>query len=126
MAISMLVVDDNEDVRQMVELALRGLPVDIVGLAVDGVQAIDMARELKPDVILMDVVMPNMNGVEATRIIHNEMPEITIIGFTGSDPGAVDDMLNAGAVAVFLKTSFAEVIEKVQSLELDDPGRENS
>ena len=117
MAISMLVVDDNEDVRQMVELALRGLPVDIVGLAVDGVQAIDMARELKPDVILMDVVMPNMNGVEATRIIHEEMPQITIIGFTGSDPGAVDDMLNAGAVAVFLKTSFAEVIEKVQSLE---------
>ena len=118
MAITMLVVDDNEDIRAMVELALRGVPVDIVGLAVDGQDAVTKARELKPDVILMDVVMPNMGGVEATRIINEEMPEVTIIGFTGSDPGAVDDMLNAGAVAVFLKTSFAEVIERVQNLEI--------
>ena len=117
MAISMLVVDDNEDIRAMVDLALKGLPVEIVGFAHDGVQAIDMARELKPNVILMDIVMPNMGGVEATRVIHNEMPEITIIGFTGSDPEAVDDMIHAGAIAVFLKTSFADVISKVQALE---------
>ena len=121
MAITMLVVDDNEDIRSMVELALRGVPVDIVGLAVDGQDGVNKARELQPDVILMDVVMPNMGGVEATRIIHDEFPHITIIGFTGSDPGAVDDMLNAGAVAVFLKTSFADVIERVSRLEIPGP-----
>ena len=116
MAIRMLVVDDNEDIQAMVALALRGLPIDIVGQAFDGLEAIEKARELEPNVILMDVVMPRMNGVEATRAIHEAQPEITIIGFTGSDPGAVDDMMAAGAVAVFLKTSFAEVLEKVQAI----------
>ena len=116
MSIRLLVVDDNEDIQAMVALALRGLSIDIVGQAFDGAEAIEKAAELKPDVILMDVVMPRMNGVEATRAIHAAQPAITIIGFTGSDPGAVDDMINAGAVAVFLKTSFAEVLEKVQAI----------
>ena len=112
----MLVVDDNEDIQAMVLLALKGLAVEIVGQAYDGIEAIEKARELKPDVVLMDVVMPRMNGVDATRAIHAEMPDTTIIGFTGSDPSAVDDMIRAGAIAVFLKTSFAEVVERVSGL----------
>ncbi len=117
MAITLLVVDDNEDIREMVDFALRGLPVDIVGQAADGEQAIDMARQLKPDVILMDIVMPNMSGVEATRVIHKELPDTTIIGFTGLDREAVDEMMSAGAIAVFLKTSFAEVVQRLQDID---------
>ena len=116
MNLRLLVVDDHEDIRSMVALALRALPIDIVGEAVDGADAIEKARALRPDVILMDIVMPQVNGVEATRTIRKELPETTIIGFTGSDPEAAEEMLRAGAIAVFQKTSFVEVIDRLQEL----------
>ena len=100
----------------MVALALQSLPVEIVGEAVDGSDAIEKARALRPDVILMDIVMPQVNGVEATRTIRKELPEVTIVGFTGSDPDAAEEMLRAGAIAVFQKTSFVELIDGIENL----------
>ena len=114
MSIKLLVVDDHDDIRAMVKLAVRNLPVDVVGEAVDGVDAIDKARELQPDVILMDIVMPRMDGVEATRSILEGSPNITVIGFTGSDPEAAEEMMKAGAVAVFRKSAFGELIDRLQ------------
>ena len=116
MSLRLLVFDDHADIRAMVKLALRSLPIDIVGEAVDGAEAIEKARELKPDVVLMDIVMPQVSGVEATRTIRRELPDTTIIGFTGSDPEAAEEMLSAGAIAVFQKTAFAEMIERIAQL----------
>lgn len=116
MSISLLVVDDHDDIRSMVKLAVRNLPIEIAGEAADGQEAIEKARELGPDVILMDIVMPNVDGVEATRTILSEFPEMTIIGFTGSDPEAAESMLTAGAAAVFQKTAFADMIDRIQDL----------
>ena len=116
MSLRLLVVDDHADIRAMVALALRNVPIEIVGEAVDGADAIEKARELQPDVILMDIVMPQVSGVEATRAIRRELPDTTIIGFTGSDPEAAEEMLSAGAIAVFQKTAFAEMIQRLADL----------
>ena len=70
--IKVLVVDDHHDFRRVVTDFLSQVPnVDIVGEAIDGEEAIKKAETLSPDVILMDVMMPKRNGIEATRIIVN-------------------------------------------------------
>ena len=72
---------------------------EIVGEAIDGQEAIDLAGRLLPDLILMDVSMPRLNGVEATRSIHREFPDIRIIGLSMyEEPEQARIMLDAGAV----------------------------
>jgi len=76
----------------------------VVGHAVDGVQAVDMADRLRPHVILMDLSMPTMDGVEATRLIHASLPDIRILVLTSfSDSTRVRDALRAGAIGYLLK-----------------------
>ena len=73
--------------------------LEIVGEASDGEEAVRLALKLVPDAILMDIAMPNMDGVQATQIIHSEFPHIRIIGlFTYDDDGQTTAMLNAGAL----------------------------
>ena len=83
----------------------------VIGEASNGTEAIAAARELRPDVILMDFGMPQMNGVEATRIIHKEFPKIRIIGlsmYEEADRAAA--MLEAGATAYLSKSGRSEVL----------------
>ena len=76
----------------------------VVGHAVDGAQAIEMAERLRPHVILMDLSMPTMDGVEATRLIHAKLPDIRILVLTSfSDSTRVRDALQAGAIGYLLK-----------------------
>lgn len=84
--VRVMIVDDHSVMRQGLSTML-GLQSDIemVGEAPDGEQAVQLAREIVPDVILMDVSMPNMNGMEATRIIHSEFPHIRIVGLSMYD-----------------------------------------
>src|SRR5262249_1707042 len=76
----------------------------VVGHAVDGVQAVEMAERIRPHIILMDLSMPTMDGVEATRLIHASQPDIRILVLTSfSDSTRVRDALRAGAIGYLLK-----------------------
>jgi CheY-like chemotaxis protein len=78
-----LIVDDHTVVRQGLALALHQDPdIEVVGEAASGQRAVDLARELHPDVITMDISMPGMDGIEATRLIHAEASDIRIIGLS--------------------------------------------
>ena len=111
-AIRVLLADDHAVVRQGLTLLLRQKPgIEVVGEAANGVEAVEKARQLRPDVILMDFSMPNMNGVEATRVIHTELPTTRIIGLSmygEADRAAA--MLEAGAIAYVSKTGKADVL----------------
>ena len=100
--IRVLLVDDHTIVRQGLAGILRQQDdIEIIAEAADGKQAVEEARRLRPDVIVMDISMPKMNGIEAARAIHAELPDIRIIGLSmHEDADGVDAMLNAGAVAV--------------------------
>ncbi len=101
-----LLVDDHAVVRQGLALLIKERPeMTIVGEASDGKAAVKLAREVRPDIVLMDLNMPGMNGIEATKIIHSEMPEIRIIGLSMFETEEqATAMLAAGAVAYFTKS----------------------
>ena len=80
-----LLVDDHALVRNGIASLLTANNIEVVGEASDGLEALEKARELKPDIILMDIKMPRCNGLEATRLIKAEMPQIKIIILTVSD-----------------------------------------
>ncbi|RJQ55333.1 MAG: response regulator [Desulfobacteraceae bacterium] len=107
-----MLVDDHAVMRRGLS-ALLDLQSDIqtVGEASDGAEAVHMARKLRPDVILMDISMPKMNGIEATRIIHSEFPDIRIIGLSMFDPAdQAASVLRAGASAYLSKSGSPDVL----------------
>jgi response regulator RpfG family c-di-GMP phosphodiesterase len=105
--IRLLICDDSEAFRFVVRATLAAQPeITVVGEAGDGREAVDLALALSPDVILMDVRMPLLDGVEATREITAALPGVRVVALTGSDDrGVVDAMLEAGAVAHCVKGS---------------------
>ncbi|QUW20986.1 response regulator transcription factor [Sporosarcina sp. Marseille-Q4063] len=110
--IKILLVDDHEMVRIGVSAYLKIQPdMEVVGEAVNGLEAVDKALELRPDIILMDMVMPGMNGAEATKAIIDQWPEAKIMIVTSFlDDDKVYPALEAGAISYILKTSNAKRI----------------
>ena len=110
--IKILLVDDHEMVRIGVSAYLKVQPdMEVVGEAVNGLEAVDKALELRPDIILMDMVMPKMNGAEATKAIIEKWPEAKIMIITSFlDDDKVYPALEAGAISYILKTSNAKRI----------------
>ena len=97
--------------------------MEIVGEAIDGRQAVQLADKLKPDVILMDLMMPEMNGAEATRVIHEAHPEIKIIILTtfGTSVELLEAVKN-GAVATLMKdTAAKELVKSIRSVIAGNP-----
>lgn len=104
-----LLVDDHALVRNGIASLLKANDIDVVGEASDGLEALEKARQLKPDVILMDIMMPHCNGLEATRLIKAEMPQIKIIILTASDDDeALFEAIKSGAEGYLLKNIKAE------------------
>lgn len=110
--IRILLVDDHEMVRIGVSAYLQAqADMEVAGEAANGEEAVKMAFELRPDVVLMDMVMPVMNGAEATEAIIREWPEAKIMIVTSFlDDDKVYPALKAGAVSYILKTSKASRI----------------
>jgi len=117
MKIRVLIVDDHAVVRQGLRLLLDAQDnIEVVGEAADGETAIQMGRTLEPDVILMDVLMPEMDGIETTRAILGHGVESRILMLTSSlEDQLVKEALRAGAHGYILKASRAA--ELVQAIE---------
>ena len=115
--INILLVDDNEMIRHSMGLFLKNFDdFHLVGVAANGKEAIGICEELKPDVVLMDIKMPVMNGVEATRIIQQNFADICILAFISlEDYDMIQDILSAGANSVLLKkASIDEIANKIR------------
>jgi len=112
MRIRVLLADDHEIVRRGLRMLLQGQAyIEVVGEAGNAISAIEMARELHPHVILMDVSMPGVSGAEATRAIHHEFPDIRVIGLSAFDHAQViARMLEAGAAAYVTKGGDPNVL----------------
>ena len=109
-AIRVLLVDDHHIVREGLRMFLRRDPdLEVVGEAANGVQAIEMTRDLHPNVILMDLLMPVMDGISAIATICREFPETEVIALTSViESGSVVDAVKAGAIGYVLKDLEAD------------------
>jgi DNA-binding NarL/FixJ family response regulator len=110
--IRVVAADDQRIVRDGLKLVLGLLPgVEVVGTASDGEQVLAMAEELRPDVVLMDLRMPRMDGVEATRRLRGSGVKVVVLT-TYADDRSVIDALRAGAVGYLTKDASAEEIQQ--------------
>ena len=99
MSSSVLIVDDNQMVRKAVRHFFETLPDWIVGgEAGDGAEAVQKAAELKPDLILLDFSMPNMNGIEAASVLKKLLPDVHIIVFSMFDDALSSSLISAAGV----------------------------
>jgi two-component system, NarL family, response regulator LiaR len=114
MAIRVLITDDHSVVRQGLRMFLSLDPdVDVVGEAENGEVALNMARELHPDVVLMDLLMPVMDGIEATEAIRAELPEVEVVALTSVlEDVSVTGAVKAGAIGYLLKDTQAEELHR--------------
>ena len=115
-AVRVLIADDHALFRDgLSRLVAREPDLEVVGQASDGLEAIELTRNLVPDVILMDVNMPGIGGIEATQRIHAELPQIRIIGLSmHTDHEHVQAMWKAGAVDY--KTKACPASELLQAI----------
>jgi DNA-binding NarL/FixJ family response regulator len=109
-----LIADDHGIVREGLKaLMKKRADVEVVGEAEDGKTAIEMALRLSPDVVIMDVTMPNLNGVDATRTISKKCPDTKIIALSmHSDKAIVREMFKAGAFGYVLKSYLFDELDK--------------
>jgi DNA-binding NarL/FixJ family response regulator len=109
-----MLADDHRVVRAGLEQLLRNAAdMIVVGAASDGAEAVELAQQLRPDVVLMDLSMPEMDGVEATKRIREALPETKVIAFTSfSDRDLILRAIDAGAIGYLLKDADPEELLK--------------
>src|ERR1700675_773433 len=124
-SLRILIVDDHESVRRGVRSLLSSRPDWVVcGEAGDGLEAVEKAKRLRPDVVLMDISMPRMDGVEAARIIQREVPESKVIIVSQNDPiVALSQAEEIDAVGYVNKADLArDLLPAIASLVADRSG----
>jgi DNA-binding NarL/FixJ family response regulator len=112
--VRVLIVDDQRVVREGLATIVGGLPdTDVVGLAADGSEAVELVAATAPDVVLMDLRMPKMDGVEATRAIRRQHPEsVVVVLTTFADDDSIVAALSAGAAGYLTKDASREDIRR--------------
>jgi DNA-binding NarL/FixJ family response regulator len=114
-----LLADDHKIVRDgLRNLLEKDQDIEVAGEAEDGREALQLARKLSPDVVIMDIAMPDLNGIEATRQILSEIQDVKVVALSmHSDKRFVSEMLKAGASAYLLKDcAFEELITAIRTI----------
>jgi two-component system chemotaxis response regulator CheY len=116
--ISVVIVDDNDMMRAILRGILRGEEYDVIGEARNGNIAVEMAERLKPDVICLDVMMPEKNGLEALGEIKTTRPETEIVMITSNaDPETVQESIQNGAGGFIIKPfNAARVLDTLEKV----------
>jgi two-component system response regulator NreC len=128
MSVRVLVADDHQILREGLVTLLAKAGMTVVGEAADGRTVVRLARELKPNVVIMDIAMPELNGIEATRQIVAEVPNVKVIALSmHADKHFVRGMLQAGASGYLLKhcatQELVQAISAVRNQQMDlSPG----
>ncbi len=114
MSTRVLITDDHGVVRQGLRMFLSQAPdVEVVGEARDGEEALRLAREVRPDVVLMDLLMPVMDGVKATGEIRRELPDTEVVALTSVlEDASVTGAVKAGAIGYLLKGTDADELRR--------------
>ena len=112
MAIRIVIADDHSVVRQGLRMFLGLDPeLEVVGEASDGAEALQLARKLRPDVVVMDLLMPVMSGIEATAAIRRELPDTEVLALTSVlEDASVVGAVRAGAIGYLLKDTKADAL----------------
>jgi two-component system, NarL family, response regulator NreC len=112
--VKILIVDDHRIMREGLRAILERQPeMNVVGEASNGREAVALAHKLRPDVIVMDITMQGLNGIDATRRITSELPDTKVIGLSmNSDRRYVLEMLSAGASGYLLKNAASEELTR--------------
>lgn len=121
--IKVLVVDDHTIVREGVRILLEAQPdIEVVGEAADGQEAVAQVRALAPNVVLIDIAMPVLNGLEATRTIRHDYPQVQVIGLTMYESDEYFfQLLNAGASGYVLKkAASADLLAAIRAVHAGD------
>lgn len=119
MSIGVLLVDDHAIIREGLRSLLEKQPdMEVLADTDEGRRAVELVRELSPDVVIMDVTMAGLNGIEATRLIAAEFPEVKVIALSiHSQRRFIADMLSAGAAGYILKEClFDELVQAIQAV----------
>jgi len=114
-----VIADDHALFRDSLRSLVESRGIEVVGEASNGNQAIELARRLQPDVVLMDLAMPEMSGLEATRLLAAELPAVKVVVLTASDDDAkLFEAIKAGAQGYLLKNlesdDFFSLLERVE------------
>jgi DNA-binding NarL/FixJ family response regulator len=117
--ITVLLVDDHAYIRKGIQSLLESMPdIEVVDTASNGIEAVAKARSLQPDVVIIDISMPFMNGIEATQQIHESCPRTHVLGLSiFRDKEYVQSALEAGAQGYVLKDKIGdELLDAIRSL----------
>ena len=119
---TIMIVDDNDMMRSILRGMLRGEIYEVVGEARNGAIAVDMANRLKPDIVCLDVLMPEKNGIEALVEIKAARPETTVVMITANaDADTVQQAIGNGASGFIIKPfNAARVLDTLQKLSQRD------
>jgi DNA-binding NarL/FixJ family response regulator len=119
----LVLCDDHRMMRDGLRVILENAGLEVVGEAADGREAVQLTEKLLPDIVVMDIMMPELNGMDATRAIHARCPEVKVIGLSmTAEPRYVETLLAAGAAGYLLKSSAAEeLLEAVQAIASGQP-----
>ena len=118
--ISIVIVDDNDMMRSILRSMLRGDVYEVIGEARNGVLAVEMAGRLKPDIVCLDVIMPEKNGLDALCEIKVARPETEVVMITSNaDPETVQESIQNGASGFIIKPfNAARVLDTLEKVAL--------